>query len=100
MRIAAKVGEPGRESQRKAKLNMDKRYAIEMKEHGVRAIKELMDLLNIAFDRCSPEECELIKRGVGLSIGRIDVDLLSIIYQQYPEIDDLADKPLASELPS
>ena len=44
---------------------MDKRDAIEMKEHGVRAIKELMDLLNIAFDRCSTEECELIKRGVG-----------------------------------
>jgi hypothetical protein len=76
---------------------MDKRDAIRMKEHGVKAIKELMDLLYLALDRCSPEECELIKRGVGLSIGRIDVDLLGIIYQQYPEIDDLAEEPSATD---
>lgn len=79
---------------------MDKQAALEMKEHGVRAIRELVDLLNIALDRCSHEECESIKRGVGLSIGRIDVDLLGIIYKQYPEIDDLKEKPLATDISS
>lgn len=71
-------------------LNMDKQAAIEMRDHGVKAIRGLMDLLYLAQERCSPEECELIKRGVGLSIGRIDADLLSIIYKQYPELDDVA----------
>jgi len=76
---------------------MDKSDAIQMKEHGVRAIKELMDLLYLALDRCSPEESKLIKRAVGLSIGRIDEELLGIIYKQYPEIDDLAEKPCATD---
>jgi hypothetical protein len=71
---------------------MNKQDATEMRDHGVRAIRELMDLLYMARDRCSPEEYESIKRGVGLSIGRIDVDLLGIIYKEYPEIDDLAGK--------
>ena len=79
---------------------MNKQDAIEMNEHGVRAIRELTTLLDKALNRCSPEECELIKRGVGLSIGRIDVDLLGIIYQQYPEIDHLAERPLTTDVSS
>ena len=66
-------------------LNMDKQDAIEMRNHGVKAIRELMDLLYFALERCSPEECESFKRGVGLSIGRIDEVVLGIIYGQYPK---------------
>jgi hypothetical protein len=76
---------------------MKREDAIALKEHGVRAIEELSVLLNIAFERCSPEEREQIKRGVGLSIGRIYGDLLAIIYKQYPEIDHLLDGPAETE---
>ena len=73
--------------------NMDKQDAIVMRDHGVNAIRELMDLLYFALERCSPEECESIKQGVGLSIGRIDeMILLGTIYKQYPELDDVADQ--------
>ena len=68
---------------------MNKQDAIEMKRHGLNAIEELSDLLTIALDRCSPEESELIKRGVGLSIGRIQTELLDTIYRTYPELDHL-----------
>ena len=68
---------------------MNKQDAIEMKRHGLNAIEELSDLLTIALDRCSPEESEQIKRGVGLSIGRIQTELLDVIYQTYPELDHL-----------
>jgi len=71
---------------------MTKDDAIEMRDHGVRAIEELSNLLNIAWERCSEDERQRIKRGVGLSIGRIDVELLSIIYEQYPEIDHLKNR--------
>jgi hypothetical protein len=63
--------------------------ATEMRERGLKAIAELSQLLNTARDRCSQEEYELIKRGVGLSIGRIQTDLLDIINAAYPELDDL-----------
>lgn len=71
---------------------MNKDDAIELRDHGLRAIEELALLLNIACERCSEDERERIKRGVGLSIGRIDVDLLAVIYEQYPEIDHLRDR--------
>ena len=68
---------------------MKKQDATEMKQHGLRAIEELSDLLNIAVDGCSGEEYERIKRGVGLSIGRIQTELLDVIYAEYPELDHL-----------
>ena len=71
---------------------MKKNDAIELRDHGLRAIEELTLLLNIAWERCSQDERERIKRGVGLSIGRIDVDLLSVIYEQFPDIDNLQNR--------
>ena len=71
---------------------MNKDDAIELRDHGLRAIEELTLLLNIAWERCSEDERQRIRRGVGLSIGRIDVDLLSVLYEQHPEIDHLRDR--------
>jgi len=33
-----------------------------------------------------------IKKGIGISIGTIDVRLLSVIYQLHPELDHLKNK--------
>lgn len=30
-----------------------------------------------------------LRRGIGLSIGTIEVDLLRIIYEKFPDLDDL-----------
>jgi len=68
---------------------VNKEDAIEMRKHGLNAIEELSRLLNIALDTCPPEQYELIKRGVGLSIGRIQLELLDVIYAAYPELDHL-----------
>jgi hypothetical protein len=32
---------------------------------------------------------EQIKRGVGLSVGTIQIEILEIINREYPELDDL-----------
>jgi hypothetical protein len=68
---------------------MDKTVAMEIKRHGMDAIRSLSDALSVCDNRCSPEEYERIKRGVGLSIGRIDTELLGVVYAVYPELDDL-----------
>jgi hypothetical protein len=43
-------------------------------------------------DQCSEEDFQMIKRGVGLSIGRIATELLEPVYRQHPEIDDMRDE--------
>jgi len=68
---------------------VNKEDAIAMREHGLTAIEELSRLLNIALEKCNPEKYQQIKRGVGLSIGRINTELLDVIYAIYPELDHL-----------
>src|SRR5881397_1164461 len=75
---------------------MNKQDAIDMQQHGLRAIEELSDPLNIASDRCSREEFERIKIGVGLSLGKILMEIVEVLDQQYPEIDHLKEKALYS----
>ena len=70
-----------------------KKIAIEVQGHALTAIRALSDALSAAENRCSPEEYQQIKRGVGLSMGRIETELLGLIYAAYPELDDLKDVP-------
>jgi len=62
--------------------------ARELRELGLRAVEELSDLLNAAKTRCSEEEYERLRRGVGLSIGRIQTEVLDVICEKYPHIED------------
>jgi hypothetical protein len=68
---------------------MSKEDAINMRNYALTAIEQLSELLNIAWERCSPEEYEQIKKGVGLSMGRIQILVLDVLYESYPEIDHL-----------
>jgi hypothetical protein len=38
------------------------------------------------------KDLKLLQRGIGISIGTIEVDLLRIIYRKYPDLDDLERK--------
>jgi hypothetical protein len=68
---------------------MEKKIAIEIQQHALEAIRALSEALNSCENQCSPEEYQQIKRGVGLSMGRIDTELLGVIYAAYPELDHL-----------
>jgi hypothetical protein len=68
---------------------IEKNAAIEIQRHALAAIKSLSEALSACDNQCSPEEFDKIKRGVGLSIGRIETELLGVIYSAYPELDDL-----------
>ena len=74
-------------------VTMEKEHAVVIRDHALKAIRELMDLLHISKDKCDPEEYEQIKRGVGLSIGRIQMEILEVINTAYPELDDLINQP-------
>lgn len=70
-------------------IMMNKQVATEIQQDGLRAIEHLSLLLIKAKDRCSSEMYEQIRKGVGLSIGRIQTELLDVIYAEYPELDHL-----------
>jgi hypothetical protein len=67
--------------------------ATEIRDHALKAIKELIALLHISKDKCSAEQHQQIKRGVGLSIGKIQMEVLEVINAAYPELDDLIHEP-------
>ena len=66
-----------------------KEIALQVQRRGLNAIIELMSILDEVKDHCEDEDFDVIKRGVGLSVGRIQTELLDPIYKQHPEIDDL-----------
>jgi hypothetical protein len=70
---------------------MNKEIAMEVQTHSLNAIVELTKLLNTVHENVSSEDFERIKRGVGLSIGRIQTEILDIVYEEYPELDHLKD---------
>jgi hypothetical protein len=65
--------------------------AANVKQRALVAVAELHSILTDIRNECSSEDFQLVKRGVGLSIGTIEIELLQAIYRQYPEIDDLKD---------
>jgi len=69
---------------------MDRKIAIQVQQHALSAVKSLSEALDACKDHCSAEEYERVKRGVGLSMGRIETELLAIIYEEFPHLDDLS----------
>ena len=69
---------------------MEKQCALDIRDHALKAITELTQLLNTSQGRCSQEEYERIKKGIGLSIGKIQIDVLDVVYAAHPELNDLS----------
>ncbi len=69
---------------------IEKSIAIEIKARALRAVAELDGIIVSFRETLSEEDMRIVKRGVGLSIGKIQIELLRPVYDQDPEIDDLA----------
>ena len=67
---------------------MTKEPALLIKKRAHKAMAELDGLLGDIRSQCSTEEFQIIKRGVGLSMGTIITEILEPVYRQHPEIDD------------
>ena len=72
---------------------MEKKTAIEIQKLSLEAVHTLMRALHLCESGCSDEDRRRIERGVGLAIGRIETDVLGLIYTTFPELDDLKDVP-------
>jgi hypothetical protein len=67
---------------------MKKELALKAQSKALKAIKTLHSIVKLDAD-WTEKDMQLLKRGVGISIGTIEIDLLTIIYKEYPELDDL-----------
>jgi hypothetical protein len=70
---------------------VEKEIALQIQKRSLNAIVELNTILFEIQGKCPDEDFAEIKHGVGLSIGRIQMELLEVINSQYPDIDDLKD---------
>ena len=70
---------------------MDRPTAERIKQRGESAIRELHSILVVENTQkgCTSEEFDALRRGIGLAMGIIDTELLSIVYRQYPELDPI-----------
>ena len=63
--------------------------AVNIKKRVLAAVAELDAIVSDVRGQCSDEDFQMIKRAVGLSIGKIATDVLDPVLRQHPEIDDL-----------
>ena len=68
---------------------MEKNIALQVKNRALQAVAELDAIVSDIRGNCSEKDFEFIRRGVGLSIGKIISDILEPILEQHPEIDNL-----------
>ena len=68
---------------------IERHIAVEARDHALKAISELSQALHLITERCSQEDFERIKKGIGLSIGVIQCELLDIIYAEHSDLTDL-----------
>lgn len=68
---------------------IEKKYAAEIRELALHATEALSKILTTCQNRCSEEDYQRLSKGVGLAIGKIETDILAVVYASYPELDDL-----------
>lgn len=67
---------------------MKREDAEKIKEISLAAIRNLNSLIEIV-ESSDPELKKELRRGIGLSIGEIDISILCIIYKIFPDMDDI-----------
>jgi hypothetical protein len=70
-------------------VRVNKRSAQEIRDLALASIVSLGKIVSLSRDQCSDKEFRELSKAVGSSIGRIHVEILSKIYSQHPELDDL-----------
>ncbi len=63
--------------------------AKEIRSHATKAIENLSKCLDSAMGRCNDDDFEKLRKAVGLSIMKIDSELIEFLDEKYPELDDL-----------
>ncbi len=66
---------------------MNKASAQTVQKHILQAMEELTAALFAAEDGATPEGYATLKKGIGLALGHIQMEILEPIYAEHPELD-------------
>ena len=64
-----------------------RQFALEVQSRGLKAVELLWEIVELNKDGCSPDEYERIRRGVGIALGRIQMDVLDTLYKHHPDLN-------------
>ncbi|MGE9548147.1 hypothetical protein [Snodgrassella sp. CS2] len=68
---------------------MKKNYAKNINNISIDFISSLTKLSAEMEGQLSDEEYKILKRGIGIVIGELQIRVLDFIYQQYPDLSDI-----------
>jgi hypothetical protein len=68
---------------------MNKEFAISAKRYALLAVENFSQLLIAAKSGCTEEEYLILHKEVGILIGNTQMRVLEMIYEKYPDLDDL-----------
>jgi hypothetical protein len=60
---------------------------LDVQSRGLKAIELLWGIFQLDKEQCTPEEYERIRRGVGISVARIQMDVLDTLYKDHPDLN-------------
>jgi hypothetical protein len=66
---------------------MNQDQAVRIKEKALAAVEELTSVLDIVKDQIPAHEFEQVKKGVGLAIGSIEMQVNAMLYRQFPDLE-------------
>ena len=73
---------------------MTREEAVEVQSRALRAIRELNAIAALPLGWKTDASLQRLRRGIGASIWTIDRELLAVIYDEFPELNDLKDVDL------
>ncbi|NUE67539.1 hypothetical protein [Snodgrassella sp. ESL0253] len=68
---------------------IQKATAIRINDVSMVIVRLLSKLLLETEGQLSEAEYKMLKRAVGMTIGELQVNILDLIYEQYPELSDI-----------
>ena len=66
---------------------MNRDQAVEVKERALAAVEALASALDIVKGKVTDEEFEQVKKGIGLAIGSIEIQVNARLYRQFPDLE-------------
>lgn len=68
---------------------MKKEHALNINNVSIDSITSFSKLLMEMNGQISNEEFQILKKGIGIVIGELQVRVLDFIYKQYPDLSDI-----------
>ena len=63
--------------------------ALRIQQLALSAVESLTAALDVSVTIASPEVQNELKRGIGITIGLIETEVLAVLYRIHPDIDPL-----------